>query len=335
MSQSYKTHLASFLLESTIFQRIKGNNKCFRLTGNNNRVELCKLDSSRDNFLEEWDKDFRLFKIDCRTARPEIQLTKKEEDELAQSFKEKIAEVKLELIRQRTRKIKGESQKNEAQILESKINKFETVTLEAVKKELKLERLLEKEEKEKEDEEMTELEKQVENEKKKDECLIKAIKQKEVEDQANLARSETERKIEELKKEAKKEIIIKRNELRKKIILMRKKQQRKKNMLKQKVLTIRTQMAMNIQRLTRDGSKEKCKIKKDNVIKIKGYCIANFAEDYFKLNECLEPESFCYICCENEFGEAHITKRDNCYNMCDSIDVINKHEKGSWQWSPK
>ena len=58
-----------------------------------------------------------------------------------------------------------------------------------MRKELDLERMLEKEEQQKEDEEMVELVQQVEIEKKKDECLIKAIKQKEMEDQFNLARS--------------------------------------------------------------------------------------------------------------------------------------------------
>ena len=92
-----------------------------------------------------------------------------------------------------------------------------------MRKELDLERMLEKEEQQKEDEEMVELVQQVEIEKKKDECLIKAIKQKEMEDQFNLARSQTETRIEQLKQEAKQQIIIKRNELKSKILLMRKK----------------------------------------------------------------------------------------------------------------
>ena len=171
----------------------------------------------------------------------------------------------------------------------------------------------------------------IEIEKKKDECLIKAIKQKEMEDQFNLARSETERKIEQLKHEAKAQIIIKRNELKSKILLMRKKQQRKKNMLKQKVLSLRTQMAMDLQKLTKEGSLAQCKISNLAKDKMKSYCEINFYDDYYKLNECVQPESFCYMCCENEFGEVHIGKRDECYNMCDGSEKI-KIESGSWKW---
>ena len=200
-----------------------------------------------------------------------------------------------------------------------------------MRKELDLERMLEKEEQQKEDEEMVELVQQVEIEKKKDECLIKAIKQKEMEDQFNLARSQTETRIEQLKQEAKQQIIIKRNELKSKILLMRKKQQRKKNMLKQKVLSLRTQMAMDLQKLTKEGSLEICKVSNKDKDKIKNYCSLNFDDDYYKLNECIQPESFCYMCCENEFGEVHIGKRDQCYNMCDEKEKVNT-EIGTWKW---
>ena len=53
-------------------------------------MQLCKLDSSVNKFLEEWDYDFHLFKIQCKTARPEIELSNKEENEMQSEFKEKI-----------------------------------------------------------------------------------------------------------------------------------------------------------------------------------------------------------------------------------------------------
>jgi len=308
------------MLEVTLLKKLNDNKKCFILTSNNKEAELCGLENAKGDFVEEWNTDFFLFRDKCQITKPEIQLNKNEEKELDNKFKEKIAEVKLELIRERTKKIRGEFLKNEQNVLENKVKKVETVALQAVKKELSLERLLEKEENEKEETEMKELEKQVENEKKKDECLRKAIKQKELEDQHNLARSETEKKIQKLKEEAKREIIRKRNELRQKILLMRKKQQRKKNLLKAKVLTMRSKMAMDLQKLTREGSKSRCKIKGNESAQINAYCHANFVDDYYKLVECQQPENFCYMCCENEFGEVHLSKREGCYNMCDDLD---------------
>jgi len=72
------------------------------------------------------------------------------------------------------------------------------MTMQAVKKELMLEEKIEREEKEREEMETLELQKQVEFEKRKDDCLNNIIKQKEFEDQFNLAKEETEKEIEKI-----------------------------------------------------------------------------------------------------------------------------------------
>jgi len=52
--------------------------------------------------------------------------------------------------------------------------------------------------------------------KRKDDCLNNIIKQKELEDQFNLAKEETEKEIENLKDDAKKDIQIKRSNMKQK-----------------------------------------------------------------------------------------------------------------------
>jgi len=52
--------------------------------------------------------------------------------------------------------------------------------------------------------------------KRKDDCLNNIIKQKEFEDQFNLAKEETEKEIENLKADAKKDIQIKRSNMKQK-----------------------------------------------------------------------------------------------------------------------
>jgi len=40
-------------------------------------------------FVEEWDYDFNLFKYQCKSSRPEIQIGVNEEKKLENEFKEK------------------------------------------------------------------------------------------------------------------------------------------------------------------------------------------------------------------------------------------------------
>jgi len=102
------------------------------------------------------------------------------------------------------------------------------MTLQAVHKELQLEEMLEKEEKAREALEIEEINADIEKEKKKKECLLNMIKERQLEDQYNLGKQESEKQVFELKEEAKKEIMIKRNKMKTKIMNLRKKNERKK-----------------------------------------------------------------------------------------------------------
>jgi len=42
---------------------------------------------------------------------------------------------------------------------------------------------------------------------------------------------------------------------------------------------------------------------------------------------CKEFDAFCYMCCDNEFGEFHTDKRTECFNMCeDEYDALSAPE---------
>jgi len=125
--------------------------------------------------------------------------------------------------------------------------------------------------------------------------------------------------------------------IKEKLMAMRRKNERKKNVLKQKLLQVRSEMAENIQKATKKGSRETCRISRRNKDKINFYCDNNFSNRYSELLDCKEPSSFCYICCENEFGDVYIAERDQCYTMCDKkvelVKRVKKHER--WQLDPK
>ena len=332
---SYTTNLMSFLLSDTRFQRVNDKRPCFKLYSNNNEAEICQIDDSKLPFVDEWDYDFNLFKIQCRRNR-EL-LSPSEEKKLEDNYKEKVAEAKVDVIRDRQRILKKEVEKTDEVLLKKNLMLTENVNIKAVQKELQLEKMLVKEEKEKEDNETKELFEQIAIEKKKNDCLANVIKQKEIEDQFNLAKEENAIEVKQLKEEATRQIVVKRNDMRAKIISMRKKNERKKNMLKQKLVSVRTEISDNLQVVSKEGSKAVCQISKDEITKINDYCENNFFDDYNKLCDCKDKSSFCYVCCENEFGAIHVGKRDSCYNMCDRriTSPVDSKENGRWQWAPE
>merc|ERR1711957_362237 len=105
----------------------------------------------------------------------------------------------------------------------------------------------EKEESSREEEENSGFTKEIEGEKKKEQCLMKAIKEKEIENQYNIAKASAERAVEKITTETKKQITQQRENITKKIIEMRNRQKRKKAQLRSEVMTIRTQIAARLQ----------------------------------------------------------------------------------------
>ena len=331
---SYSAIVNSFLLSDTKFIRLLSKKNCFKLVSNNRAVEICEIEGQK-SFVDEWDYDFNLFKIQCKKERPEIQLEKSEEKKLEDNYKEKVAEAKADVVRDRQTALKKEVENTEEAVLEKKVMSTQTTSIQAIKKELKLEEKLEREEKEREELETREIAQQILVEKKKNDCLLKVIKQKEIEDQFNLAKEETEKEIISIKNEAKKDINIKRNEMKEKILAMRKKNERKKNLLKQQLMAVRTEMASNLENATKQGSMETCKKAKVTQSNVDAYCEYNFNDNFAKLADCKDISSFCYVCCENEYGDIFVSEREICYSMCDKKEEAPSVEDGKWHWEPE
>jgi hypothetical protein len=222
---------------------------------------------------------------------------------------------------EKNEKIKKKVNADDELKLENQVAQTETMALKAVEKESRLEELLEKEEKEREYEEEKELEGQIQQEKKKEECLVKSIKAKEIEEQYNLNKMNAQEQIDKIKVQAKKEIQIKRQQIKDKINSMKKRSDRKKSALKAQIMTIRTKTAGKLQKMAKIGDASRCFIPDTNTMKqVEDYCAANFYDNYVKLNECKSADTFCYTCCENEFGEIHIVEREKCYKKCEVVE---------------
>lgn len=81
-------------------------------------------------------------------------------------------------------------------------------------------------------------------------------------------------------------------------------------------------MAERLGKAAKVGNIDNCFVPNDenkNLILL--YCENNFVSDYNRFKDCKSLEDFCYICCENEFGDLHIQERDKCYNKCDKSSM--------------
>jgi hypothetical protein len=331
-NENLETLLATFVLEKTVFKVSSRDNKCFILDSEIAKGEFCKLSNeSKINFFEEWNYDFHLFKIQCRTERDVVELNNKEEKELSDELEKKIDSAKLDVIKERTKRIQKKVE--EAPI--NKVDKLQETAMLAMKKELAIDGLLQKEEMDREEAEIKEMKLQYESEKKKDECLMKSIKEKEIEDQYNLNKIQQDKELNELKEQVKLQILQKRKQVKMKIMQMRKRASRKKKAYQDEIQTLRMQVAGQLNKSNREGNLNECfkpTNSEDDKKKVLKYCNTHFSDSSpNKFKECLS-EDFCYTCCENEFGELFVKQRESCYDKCEQVNQKTV-KAGSWQWS--
>lgn len=326
------TELGTFILDNTTF-KLAENTNCFILDSQAMKGEFCNLETSnKASFVEEWNYDFNLFKIQCHTDRKVVALNDRDEKELQQELEKKIDSAKMDVVRERQKKIQQKVQETPI----TKVEKLQETAMLAMKKELTIDGLLQKEENEREEAETRELRIQLESEKKKDECLIKSIKEKELEDQYNLSKSQQDKEMNEMKEQAKQQILMKRKQVKLKIMQMRKRSERKKKLLNGELQALRTQVASELNNVSKEGDMNKCfkptKSKEDED-KVMDYCKEKFMDSSpLKFNECKSEATFCYVCCESEFGDMHVKERDHCYDKCDEDNSKEAKKNGAWQW---
>jgi hypothetical protein len=147
-----------------------------------------------------------------------------EEEQNKEEFKNQVEQIKLDIVQEAARNVKKQVREQETIQMSTKIEKIKETSVNAIEKEMKLEQMLEKEEIEKEAQETAEMQNQIDHEEKKNDFLLKAIKEKQMEDQYNISKAKSESAIETIAIQTKKQIAIKRLEIKRKIMEMRKKQ---------------------------------------------------------------------------------------------------------------
>jgi hypothetical protein len=309
-----QSNIKTFLLETTNFRRVLENDHCFFIKGLNDELKFCQLDINAAAFVDEWGYDFNLFKHQCKQIRKTAEY---EEEKLEKEYKDELGKLQQDMIQKKVLSTKKVVQKNEETELHKKVESTEKLSLEAIQKELKLEDMLEKEEEERQKKEEEELLVQIDQEKKKQECLMKAVNEKKIIDQMNVEKLAADAKMREIQEKAKREITLNRQKMVKKLSEMRVKKERKKLQLQKQIMSIRLELSNKFHHLSKKGDSNNCNnLGNDSQRDL--YCKTHVEPE--DQPDCLnakikeDAKIFCDYCCEYEFGELHLVDRSNCQN---------------------
>jgi len=344
---SYTRSMYSFQMETSSLKKVK-DFCCISVTDSHKQVNLCGYETDCGNKMTNpwatgWENDFHFFKYECFLGRAKQLLSPGDEHKLVDEYQGRLNFAKEELVRLKGKEVEKEQIRKEKRTQRGALMKTQNDAWVVIQKEMDLEAMIKKEEKEKEGVELEDVAKVLEKEKKRKQCMKKTLKKREQENRRILDKRENKKEIKGIKKELKIEVELKRNELKRQVAQMRARLRRKKAAMEDKINRVRASLAKEMMAANKIGDIMKCKKGKDNAMHRDSYCNAEFNEDYIKNIDCKVKENFCYTCCENEFGNAFLEKREECYDMCDGKEVQiktpaikkaskKKPDEGGWVW---
>ena len=300
---------------------------CVKFQDSFKQFKLCGFPSNcgtrvNNKWAEDWVKHFNFFKKECKTGFKETGiLSEDDEKSLDNTFKKTLGdasnELQEELIAEKQKLIIKNVRKAERNKIERKVSDTQNIGFKVLTKEAELENLISKEEKEKEGKDLKTMITKIKNEKKKRKCLKKTLKQRRKDTEILLERRHGEQEVDEIKNEVKIEVQMKRDQMKRQIAQLRKRAKMRKAALQTQLNKIKSKMAKDILLANRDGDMELCRKGQKKLSSRESYCNSNFIDDYIKNIDCKVEETFCYMCCEHEYGDNFIDKRDVCYDMCD------------------
>jgi len=323
--EDYTTLKESFNMESSSFAPSKADNTCFIISNNVRKAQFCFFGPERTiEHYNEWDYDFNLFKYQCKTRRPETNATIDNN-----ALDDKVKNLKQGMLMDREIDLVKRQKEAEVEDKNIELMKKNKLAFMAVQQQINVDALVVKEEKDKEQQELEDLERNIQSEKDKHDCAMKKIKEKEIESQYNIRAEEMEAENEELTKDAKDEIAITRAKLKDKIRKMRTATDRKKSDLKQQLMSLRTKFNSDVTSAYKKGNNAHCEAVVANKEAYNNYCLTSFPNNPVSYGQCTYSDNPCITCCENEFSEVYYTDRVNCIK-----EVCKKKTKkyGKWVW---
>lgn len=341
----YTTALFVFNLKDTQFSTSVDDHCCFYLTNQNREQELCDFDNNcgtkqDPKFVNSWKNDIDFFIQKCQRPLQETDLNRKPGKKRPPGIPQgplgsgsgEGSGPQQQILKKKRAIIKKKISDSLQLEMDKKVDQTQKISMNAIRREINLEDLIKNEEIEKGRGETQELEVQVEQEKKKKQLLDMALKTREQSySEIRLAKN-TRLKMDDIKQDTKMDIKFKRGVLKKKIEEIRHKFKRKQRVLQQQIMKIRSEMANEIMEANKNGNYKICIKSRNDISKIKDYCDLNEPTDFVKNTSCKEPENFCYICCEIEYGNMFIAEREDCQTKCDE-ETKKDLENGDWIWT--
>ena len=328
---NYKNSVFSFELKRTAIAPKKSQKCCFELQNSKDAYTICGgfgQPCGGNTFVNQWIKDFNLFKTGCY-ENLKIKLWKKSMAKRA--IKNAMDAAGLGGLNDRAKLLQKKVHEKQMDQWNKNIQKTQNTAMKAMKREFDIEKMLQQELQLKAELESKKLVTLKKREQKKKECLLKALKSRDQMNKDLLDKLHKQQKLKAIKLTAKKEVQNQRNKLREKLNEIRNKFKRRKRLIEQDINVIRAEMAKNLVDANKDGNMLICKNSYGNKKKIETYCNRELVENYVKNVECKTETNFCYVCCENEFGNMKMDKRGICYKMCDKM-MNSILDDGEFYW---
>lgn len=314
---------------------VKGQDCCFFLRNQNQEHKICGL-SKCDGFVKSWGRTLDIFLAKTYEAK-EVQPfdpnkatapdpTKPEEGGLAMTMEmdESSALAKSKVITDKLEK-KFNMEKTDS------VNDTQKDVLKAINREIDIEELIRKEEMLRTQERIKSKMDEFKHEEKKKEKLEEALTKQQESQTTVVSNLKTQQNILEIKKEAEKDVQSRREALKQKIQKIRLLADRRTRIIQQKINIIRNKMTRTVVEAAKNGDQDICKRSSLKQELMNSYCDENLIDDYAKNAECKTSDNFCFSCCDNEFGQANVTGKENCYQYC----LEGEGLRGDWKTNPK
>jgi len=267
--------------------------------------------------------DIIIFRDKCK-VKP-----KKEDDIMKDpSVQDAISKAKQQKMLQKLKtNIDNEPSKSEPEDIQLK--KAQLRFWRALDKERQFEDRKLKEEELKEKMEQENIKKQLDCEKNKTERLLNTIiSTKKAKDMKK--KLETKKQLDQMNQELKQKLLKSRKLLAEKLYRMKKTHERTINVSRQKMNDYHAMAATSLISAEKKGDMANCK--PSNPLKDREkYCNDNFndSQSYFLLKDCMNEKQYCDVCCEHEFGDMHLDKKELCKAQCD-IKIELTQVGGKW-----
>ena len=301
----------------------KDPDKCFIVGSQERQITMCGMVYSRTNIkqdIDQWIKSIKRFRDDCKVK------VKKEDDIMQdESVVDAIREAKQKrMISKLKEHLESQKEEPDLQIKKAQLKAWRLLDREKKFEERKL-----KEEEMKERMEQEDVKKQMECEKIKREKILNAFiaKKKSKDIRKKL---QTEKEIDLINQETKQRLIRNRKLLEERLYRMKKSNARIINMSRQKINEMHASLATNLISAEKKGDMNKCKPNTDDKTR-KQYCNENFndAALFYLMKDCLNKNQYCDVCCEHEYGDMYIDKKEICKGQCD-IKMELRQSGGKW-----